>query len=194
MSYLICNVAGLEGWCNGFIANAQDELLYASVFGRNEAVRGIVSGLLDGRGRELELFFNGKAESFVRHKLNMTYRSTALKDPYTQAENVTHCLTYVPSLFSINEYRSTCVLIGKNYDDVCQQAYKILMTKGQTPLIPEWQSILMPTIWVNQLHCYGFDYVAEVSFPEQEALEQYMIDNIEELREATPQEQTLQVA
>jgi hypothetical protein len=45
----------------------------------------------------------------------------------------------------------------------------------------------MPTIWVNRLQCYGFDYAAEVSFSEQEALEEYMIDNIEELRKSTPQ-------
>jgi hypothetical protein len=139
MSYITCNVAGLEGWCNGFIANSQGELLYASVFGRNEAVKGIVAGLLDGRGAELELFIDGKIKKFVRHKLNMTYRSTMLKDPITQVENVTHCLSYVPALFSINEYHNTCVLIGKNYDDVCDQAYKILLKKGQTPLIPEWK-------------------------------------------------------
>jgi hypothetical protein len=60
------------------------------------------------------------------------------------------------------------------------------MKKGQTPLLPEWKDILMPTIWVNRLECYGFEYAAEVSFPEQEALEQHMIDNIKELRRLTP--------
>jgi hypothetical protein len=191
MDYLTCAVAGLEGWCNKFIVNSQDEVLFASIFGRNEAVKGIVAGLLEGRGYELELFINGKVGRFVRHKLNMTYRSTALKDPQTQIESVTHCLTYVPSLFSVNEYRNTCVLIGKDYNDVCDQAYNILMKKGQTPLIAEWKEILMPTIWVNSLPCYGFDYAAEVSFPEQEALEEYMIDSIHELREATPKGKTL---
>ncbi|MDR0453667.1 MAG: hypothetical protein LBH05_02500 [Deferribacteraceae bacterium] len=170
-NYINVSMMGIRAFSDRYIVSADDELCYASFYGGAEAVKAVVAGMLEGNEVRLD------ERKVVRNRLSMNYESTRLSNA------VTHIVVYVPELFVISG-QGTFILTGNSYADISKKAYDILVSCRPTPLIEEWRDFITNNqIWINEMESFGIPYAAMVNFPETEALDEFVMENIIELAE-----------
>jgi hypothetical protein len=136
-----------------------DEILYLSLFGNADLVKGAVSTLISND----EIFINDKR--FKRCGRNYTYLQKRLE------KGIIHCVAYVKDFFDFHQISSIAVV----YDYDKSKIFDLVDSKVNVPLLPEWADMIFDFVSPVYLECFGFKNAVEIEIPEEQALKDEVI-------------------
>lgn len=169
--YIKASVLGVEVYVDRCIMN-DTELLYISCFKGAESVKGALGGFLS----DSDILIDGNL--YRRKRLN--YRQLVHK----ATDGVTHGITFVESLFNGECVSQINVVFGDTKEEVMQMIYARLRKFSRVPLLDSWRNaIIKNCVEIIKLKTFGIEYALEILFPTHEELEQYVMANLDMLKQ-----------
>jgi hypothetical protein len=175
---------GITAYCDAYIscgANDCSRLSYLSVFGDTEQTKAIVAAFVGGR--EIDIHYPGTVNyviSFRRERRELTFKNLKL-------EQGIHTVVYCPELYDLNTPAANKVVVGSSKQECYGKLYQLLRKHRTTPLLPEWQELIMDEMKVENLSCFGFPHACAGALIKDETLEEYVQSRIRYLAQITNQ-------
>lgn len=183
-NFQVVKFSGITAYCNGWIDGSEycygKQLCYLSIFGDAEQSKAIVAGFIAGREIEIKGIEDSYGREYVRHPRNMTFKSIKL-------ETGIHIVCYCPELMDLNSNYPTKVVVGTSHDECRKTIFQLLQKHRTTPLLPQWEELILDEMRFNWQSCYGLQYACLAKLLTEDELEEFVGKHVRTLAKLSTQ-------